>query len=284
MSSPDVTLPISVIIPARNAASTIATCLSAAKASNPAEIIVIDGDSTDGTQEIASAYTDKVFSDEGKGLSYARQLGAQKATQEFVAYVDSDVALGSDALARMLESLLRSGCVWTNARLASDMKCSGYWEWARYQHDLLSQTRGTLKHSLSTVAGLTRRETVLAYGFNIAEARMDDADLDLRLQRDGHTCGGSPALFYKRYPADLESLVAQRYLYGLLAPRYLRKYGVWHTRFWVPFTDVYWLGFCVVRFKPKLIPYFAVDAIVQAAGALRGLSNPHLKPLTNGGS
>ena len=84
-------LPISVIIIAKNAERTIEECLSAVKKSNPAEIIVVDGNSTDRTVEIARRYTEHIYPDEGKGIGYARQLGAEMASQEYIAYVDSDV-------------------------------------------------------------------------------------------------------------------------------------------------------------------------------------------------
>ncbi len=244
---------------------------------------MIDGNSTDNTVDVALTYTDRLYSDEGKGLSYARQLGALQATQEFLAYVDSDVALTQGALEAMLDVLQRSNSAWANARLASDMECAGYWEWARYQHDLLSQEHGVRRDFLSTVAGLTRRETVLSYGFNMRDSRMDDADLEIRLRKDRQAFANSSAAYYKRYPRDVKSLVKQRFLYGLLAPRYLKEYGLRQFRFWLPLTDAYWLSFCLLRGKFKMIPYFAVEAVIQTAGMVKGLLQPRSKPLAHEG-
>ena len=86
-------LPISVIIVAKNAEATIAECMSAVQKNKPFEIIVIDGNSTDRTIEISRRYTERIYSDEDKGLGYARQLGAEMANQEYIAYVDSYVIL-----------------------------------------------------------------------------------------------------------------------------------------------------------------------------------------------
>ena len=59
-------LPISVIVPAKNAESTIEECLISVQRNNPAEIIVVDGNSSDRTVEIARRYTEEIYSDEGR--------------------------------------------------------------------------------------------------------------------------------------------------------------------------------------------------------------------------
>ena len=65
-------LPISVIIVARNSERTIEECMNSVQRNNPAEIIVVDGNSTDSTIEIAKRYTKRVYSDKGRGLGYER--------------------------------------------------------------------------------------------------------------------------------------------------------------------------------------------------------------------
>ena len=65
------TLPISVVIIAKDAERTLDECLSAVQQNNPAEIIVVDDHSRDRTAEIARGYTETVCSlaPEGKGIS-----------------------------------------------------------------------------------------------------------------------------------------------------------------------------------------------------------------------
>ena len=54
---------VSVIIPTKNSARTIEACLRSVKYQDykNIEIIVVDNFSTDGTQEIAKKYTEKVY-------------------------------------------------------------------------------------------------------------------------------------------------------------------------------------------------------------------------------
>ena len=56
-------MPISVIIAAKNAESTIEECLDSVRRNNPAEIIVVDGNSSDKTVKIAAAII-RVLGDE----------------------------------------------------------------------------------------------------------------------------------------------------------------------------------------------------------------------------
>src|SRR5216117_2813695 len=89
----DARLPISVVVPARNAADFIEACLAAVQRNNPTEIIVVDGRSEDETVMIADRYADSILSDEGGGVAYARQMGAEAAKQPYVAFVDVDIEL-----------------------------------------------------------------------------------------------------------------------------------------------------------------------------------------------
>jgi len=264
-------MPISVIIVAKNAQGTIDECLNSVTKNSPAEIIVVDGVSSDGTIFIAKRYTERIYSDEGKGLNYARQLGAEQATQEFIAYVDSDVILTEGALATMLAAFRNSDCISISAHEAADMKCSSYWEWAQYQHYQFHR----LQNHISMLASLFRRDTILKYGFYLStrglDNRMDDIDLEIRLRRDGYKFGRSSAFYYHRYKSDLRSFVKYRFFLGRVSACYIRKYGPWHVGFWPPLTRLYWLFFFLITGKPKLIPYIVVDGFAETAGLIKGL-------------
>jgi glycosyltransferase involved in cell wall biosynthesis len=265
------TLPISVVILAKDAESTIGECLSAVQQNNPAEIVVVDGISTDGTVEIAQRYSARTYSDEGKGKSYARQLGAEVAGQEYIAYVDSDVVLTEGALATMLAELQASDHIGIGAGEPPGVKSVTYWEWAQRQQAQLSHPRNR-PASIGMAASLFRRETILNYGFELGYGGyLDDRDLEIRLRRDGHTFGLSSATIYHRHKADLRTFVGYRFLFGRLCVYHMRKHGPWHVGFWPPLFAAYWFAFCLVRGKWKLIPYHIVDGIVETAGIAKGV-------------
>jgi glycosyltransferase involved in cell wall biosynthesis len=261
-------LPISVIVPTKNAERTLADCLESIQKNNPAEIIVIDGKSTDRTLEIARMYTGVIHSDEGKGPSYAHQLGAEMAGQEYIAYVDADIVLPEGTLATLLAELGASSYVsMTGTMLAA--KLSNYWERATdWNNQLLQARRGG-----GLFATVLKRQTVIKYGFDPSVKPVgDDNDFQIRLERQGHKMGTSSTFVYHQHRATMKSLFRWRFVYGRGSARFIMKYGPWHIGFWPPLTRLYWICICLSRGKPQYILYFIVDGIAQTAGMVKGFS------------
>ncbi len=101
---------LSAIIPALNAAATIARCLDAitAQASDDVEIIVVDDGSTDNTFEIASRYDVRLLKlPQNMGPSAARNRGAEMARAPILFFLDADVVLAPGGLARARAAMSR---------------------------------------------------------------------------------------------------------------------------------------------------------------------------------
>jgi glycosyltransferase involved in cell wall biosynthesis len=264
-------LPISVIIVAKDAERTIEDCLRSVQRNNPAEIVVVDGNSTDRTIDVARRFTERLYSDEGMGLTYARQLGIERANQAYIAFVDSDVIMTDGALAKMLEEFQNSDYAGISACETALMQYASYWQWAQYQHYQLSRRRGD---HLCMLASLFRRDTLLKYGFYLSKKgldnRMDDLDLEIRLRRDGYRFGKSSASFHHQYRPDFRSFVKYQAFLGRVYVYYIRKYGPWHINFWPSLTRLYWLGFFLLKGKLKLVPYIIVDGGAETFGQIRG--------------
>jgi glycosyltransferase involved in cell wall biosynthesis len=262
-------LPVSVVVIARNAEKTMRESLYSIKQSNPAEIVVVDGNSHDRTVEIARGYTDRIYSDEGRGMGYASQLGTERATQEYVAYIDSDVVIEEGALATMLNEFRSSDVVAISALQFPEKKDLNYWEWAADERGKYSKARRREAY-LGMLACLFRRETILKYGFDTTERYLHDIDLEMRLRKDGHRFGISTAIAHHHHRFTFRSFVRYRFFEGKVADRYIKKWGPWHIRFWPPLYSFYWLGFCLMRGKFRLLPYVVVDGTVQTAGMVKG--------------
>jgi glycosyltransferase involved in cell wall biosynthesis len=84
----------SVIIPTYNRAALLCTALDSvfAQTFTDYEVIVVDDGSTDGTAAMVASYGGRVryFQQQNKGPGAARNLGAQHATGEYLAFLDSD--------------------------------------------------------------------------------------------------------------------------------------------------------------------------------------------------
>ena len=79
---------LTVVVICKNEEKLIGTCLESVKWAD--EIIVLDNGSEDKTKEVAKKYTDKVYSFEGHDFSSLRNRGMEKATGDWVLYIDAD--------------------------------------------------------------------------------------------------------------------------------------------------------------------------------------------------
>jgi cellulose synthase/poly-beta-1,6-N-acetylglucosamine synthase-like glycosyltransferase len=99
---------ISVIIPAYNEEATIQRCLLALSSQtvprSSYELIVVDGNSSDRTREIAAKYADIVFIQESERVSGARNDGFNRATFDIVATTDADSIAAPDWIEQVLHS------------------------------------------------------------------------------------------------------------------------------------------------------------------------------------
>ncbi len=85
---------VSFIMPTRNAAGILENCLQSIQRQDyPAdrmEILIADGASTDGTREIAARYGAIVMDDNGLDMEDAKRVALQKATGDYIVFVDAD--------------------------------------------------------------------------------------------------------------------------------------------------------------------------------------------------
>jgi len=103
---------VSVIIPARNAATTIAETLDSLLAQTHPhwQAIVIDDGSTDDTRRIAKAYAARdsrlrVIKGRGRGVSAARNRGIAATRFPWIYFLDADDTITPETLAQMVETL-----------------------------------------------------------------------------------------------------------------------------------------------------------------------------------
>ena len=104
---------ISVIIPAFNAASTLADCLESVvcQSVRPFEVILVDDGSTDNTRKVAAKFeadlTLRVVSQTNSGLGKARNAGMAVATGDAYAFLDADDVWLPGKLEQGVKALLK---------------------------------------------------------------------------------------------------------------------------------------------------------------------------------
>lgn len=94
--------PVSIQICTLNEESNIGACIEAALQTDPEEVVVIDGGSTDETVSTARRAGVRVIEAGRIGLARQRRLGYRSTQCEFVAFVDADDRLDSFWLATMV--------------------------------------------------------------------------------------------------------------------------------------------------------------------------------------
>ncbi|WP_299289341.1 glycosyltransferase family 2 protein [uncultured Mucilaginibacter sp.] len=103
---------ISIIIPAFNAAKTIAATLKSALAQQSGlfkiEIIVVNDGSTDGTATILNKYKDacRIITQVNAGASAARQKGFENSAGQYIQYLDSDDLLLPGKIQQQAEAMM----------------------------------------------------------------------------------------------------------------------------------------------------------------------------------
>ena len=104
---------ISVIVSVYNTEKYIEKCLDSLmnQTYNNMEIVVINDCSTDGSLKILKKYAKKynniilIENKENKGLSYSRNVGLEKATGEYIGYIDSDDYVDHDYYEKMMKAI-----------------------------------------------------------------------------------------------------------------------------------------------------------------------------------
>jgi len=99
---------MSIVIPVKNGAATLESCLRSIKRSyyKNFEVIVVDDHSTDGTVEIATQHHCTVLAaEEGSGANNARNFGARQAKGEILVFLDSDIVVARETLLGIVETL-----------------------------------------------------------------------------------------------------------------------------------------------------------------------------------
>ena len=99
---------ISIVIPLYNKASTIQNTISSvlSQTNQDFELIIVDGNSTDGSFEIASKINDPriiLFKQQGKGISPARNQGISRASGDIIAFLDADDTWETNFLETILQ-------------------------------------------------------------------------------------------------------------------------------------------------------------------------------------
>ena len=169
-----------VIVPVLNEGARVATLLRslAAARAQGAQLIVVDGGSTDGTVRVAQPWCDRVIHGErGRGAQLAAGISASQ--RPFIWLLHADSALPNDAAAAVVATLARGTAIWGRF----DIALSG--------NDARLRVIASLMNLRTRLTGIVtgdhgvflRRELLLVVGGMPAYPLMEDIELAKRLRR-----------------------------------------------------------------------------------------------------
>jgi len=261
-------LPLTVVVPARNAAGFIESCLETIRRNRPAEIIVVDGRSEDDTADIARRFTDAVLSDDGGGVALARQMGGEAAHEPYVAFIDVDVELTDTALGELLAELKDRHLEAIQAQLKS-VGANDYWSRALASH----HRGGRSKNWFGLSASLFVREAFLRHGMDSSFSSGEDIELRYRLQKAGARVGMSQRVTVRhRFGPGFRFALGQFMADGAGLGRVVRKFG-WEAAPTLAIPaggTVLGIGRSLFR-HPQFIPYYGLYGVCNYWGIVRGL-------------
>jgi glycosyltransferase involved in cell wall biosynthesis len=261
---------ITAVVPARNAEDLLPRCLAALRASSLAEVIVVDGLSTDRSREVARSQGARVLSDEGRGLPWARTLGTREARSRYVLLVDADVVFAQGQVAALLDEFVSGRYDALQAGLRS-VGGPGYWGRALAHHHRTGRSR----RWFGLVATVAEREVMLRTGFDERFRSGEDIELRWRMRRAGMRTGVSETVVVEhRFAADTFAFARDQFLMdGFGMGRMIRTNGWRGVRLAVLPAAAAARGvlLSLVHREPHWVPYYAAFCGGNYAGMLQGL-------------
>jgi GT2 family glycosyltransferase len=226
---------VSVIIPAYNAAATLADQLEALATQQydgDWELVIVDNGSTDGTADLAGRYRQRfkaftvVEAVARRGHSAPRNAGAIAARGELLAYCDADDVVAPGWLQAMADAARYYDLIggWLDVRpLNDDATRSWHQPWPR---DKLRSwlLPCAVSANLAIWADVLRD---LGGWSSDYEAGAEDTELSWRAQLSGFRLGfAQDAVVYYRYRSGVWETARQAYTIGVNSEQILRDFAV----------------------------------------------------------
>jgi glycosyltransferase involved in cell wall biosynthesis len=228
---------LTVAICVRNAAETIHDTIDSILRQDydyqQMEMVVVDGSSSDSTlsiirQNIEQKMSLQIFSDNGRGLGYARQLAATNARGKYVAFVDGDVVLKPNFFRKQLEAMR------SNVRIGvglgrylykpGTLVCSSWNLYQNTEDEFIGCAFVFRANAIASVHGFDEKIT----------GASEDVDIVYRLRRNGWLVVTiEDAGFYHNYRSTVRGFWQEHRWFGYggywLAHKHGRAFAAWRN-------------------------------------------------------
>lgn len=214
----------SVIIPAFNAARTVAQCLDALAAQSIAhdtfEVIVVDDGSVDATAKIISDYPFRYIRQPNAGPASARNHGAREASGEIILFTDADCAPAPDWIAQMTRPFDEPDVMAVKGAYRTHQhSLTARFAQVEFEERFELLKRAPSIDMVDTYSAAFRREAFWSAGgfdTNFPVANNEDTELSYKLSAAGHKMVFNPdaVVYHMKHPASPAIYARQKFWRG----------------------------------------------------------------------
>lgn len=220
---------VTVIVPVHNRELTIQPLLESLQKldydKNKVEVIVVDGNSTDKTQEIVKKYPVKLIVEKRKGLNRARNTGIKSSKGEIVAFTDSDCIVPPNWITKIVEDFKdpKVSCVGGSAKALDTNFISQYADNSVVRlmpfftkREVLDSVKPFLRHPAGCNMAFRRKvaedvgyfDESIQYGF-------DEVEFVDRICKAGYKMVLDPdVVVWHKHRSSLKEFLKQNFQYG----------------------------------------------------------------------
>lgn len=230
------TVPVSVIIPNYNSGHYLEDCVKSINSGQwPAEILIVDDCSTDESLALAIELQSQ-FSNvrvlgrkENGGAAEARKFGISASSQDWIAFVDADDLLETDALSAAHVTAVASGadiCIWELWRFENEKKWKSPANSASFPHTGRDAVLLTLGAWMIHPLGVSKKNLYEKAYVGFTESMMNADELLTRVvfSHANFIVGCEKRYFYRSHPESTTRLFNARRLSSLRSHLWLLKF------------------------------------------------------------
>lgn len=281
---------VSVIIPAYNERTVVCHTIGSILAGDrmPAEIILADDGSTDGTAEVVRGMYGnnpliKIISRENCGKAAALNYAIAHSSGDVLICLDADTLFAPDTVSRLASHFAdpRVGAVAGNIKVGNRINLVTRWQAIEYiTSQNLDRRAYAFLNAVTVVPGSVgawRRSALIEAGGYTGDTLAEDMDLTWRLRRAGYIVNNEPDAFgFTETPDTLRTLFRQRFrwTFGTLQCLWKHRdmvggYG-WFGRFMLPSIWLFQICFQVIS---PIIDLQLILASVKVGNAMLASSS-----------
>ncbi|MDP1682597.1 MAG: glycosyltransferase family 2 protein [Burkholderiales bacterium] len=265
---------LSVVVCVRNEEKRLRECLESVYQNNPDEVILVDGDSADGTLAIAREFPGiQIIESKNSSLPRDRQKGIDAAKNALVAMVDADHRLRVDDLESLLRDMHEFNFDIVQSGLVSHV-IHGFWDAAEEASWELTQNIPGRRNMVGVAPAIFNKRVFSFARFDDhITATIEDTDFAYRLSKFPELRFGVGRTKIRQYHfADFSTYVKKFLWYGKGDGEFCRKHPeravsmLFHLLIRYPFIHS-WTALRKGCFRA--IPFFALQGGMRFLGLVK---------------